>query len=165
MPTYEYRCTNGHDFEDFVLKMSAAKMELPCPTCGERGARRMSAGGGLLFKGSGFYITDYGKDGKKAAAAPGKPDSGRSEGSSSEGARAEGGKSDGAKAEGGKSEGGRSEGGRSEGGKAEGGKSNGGRAEGGKSDSARADAPKAEKAKTEAKATGSASSTPPKGAE
>ena len=69
MPTYEYRCANGHDFEEFVLRISAAKSELPCPSCGARGERRLSAGGGLLFKGSGFYITDYGKDGKKPAAA------------------------------------------------------------------------------------------------
>lgn len=69
MPTYEYRCQNGHDFEEFFLKISAAKSELPCPTCGERGERRVSAGGGLLFKGSGFYITDYGKDGKKTASS------------------------------------------------------------------------------------------------
>lgn len=72
MPTYEYRCENGHDFEEFFLKISAAKSELPCPVCGSRGERRVSAGGGLLFKGSGFYITDYGKDGKKAAPASGK---------------------------------------------------------------------------------------------
>lgn len=72
MPTYEYRCENGHDFEEFFLKISAAKSELPCPTCGSRGVRRLSAGGGLLFKGSGFYITDYGKDGKKSAASPAK---------------------------------------------------------------------------------------------
>lgn len=72
MPTYEYRCENGHDFEEFFLKMSTAKSELPCPTCGSRGVRRLSAGGGLLFKGSGFYITDYGKDGKKSAAVPAK---------------------------------------------------------------------------------------------
>ncbi|MEK7239031.1 MAG: FmdB family zinc ribbon protein, partial [Gemmatimonadota bacterium] len=68
MPTYEYRCTNGHGFEDFVLKMSDAKFQIPCPTCGERGERQLSAGGGLVFKGSGFYITDYGKDGKKPSA-------------------------------------------------------------------------------------------------
>jgi putative FmdB family regulatory protein len=85
MPTYEYRCPEGHEFEDFVLKMSDAKSELPCPTCGVVAARRMSAGSGLLFKGSGFYITDYGKDGKKdqraaaskseaAASAPAKSD-------------------------------------------------------------------------------------------
>ncbi|MBW7932487.1 MAG: zinc ribbon domain-containing protein [Gemmatimonadaceae bacterium] len=72
MPTYEYRCENGHDFEEFFLKISAAKSELPCPTCGARGERRLSAGGGLLFKGSGFYITDYGKDGKKSSASPSK---------------------------------------------------------------------------------------------
>ena len=72
MPTYEYRCPAGHEFEHFVLKISAAAGALPCPTCGAEAPRRMSAGGGLLFKGSGFYITDYGKDGKKdqrAAAA------------------------------------------------------------------------------------------------
>lgn len=65
MPTYEYRCPDGHDFEKFVLKISDAKAELACPTCGKPAGRRVSAGGGLLFKGSGFYITDYGKDGKK----------------------------------------------------------------------------------------------------
>lgn len=75
MPTYEYRCPKGHDFEDFVLKMSSAKPELPCPTCGEIGSRRLSAGGGLLFKGSGFYITDYGKDGKKDQRAAAKTES------------------------------------------------------------------------------------------
>jgi putative FmdB family regulatory protein len=65
MPTYEYRCPEGHDFEEFVLKISDARAELPCPTCGSVAPRRVSAGAGLLFKGSGFYITDYGKDGKK----------------------------------------------------------------------------------------------------
>jgi putative FmdB family regulatory protein len=65
MPTYEYRCPEGHDFEQFVLNMSKAAAELPCPVCGKLAARRISAGAGLVFKGSGFYITDYGKDGKK----------------------------------------------------------------------------------------------------
>jgi putative FmdB family regulatory protein len=82
MPTYEYRCPEGHEFEQFVLKISAAKSELACPTCGLVAPRRMSAGGGLLFKGSGFYITDYGKDGKKAqpTAASVKAGSGSAEG-------------------------------------------------------------------------------------
>jgi putative FmdB family regulatory protein len=86
MPTYEYRCPEGHDFEDFVLKMSDARSELPCPTCGKVAARRMSAGSGLLFKGSGFYITDYGKDGKKdqrTAAAKAESASKANESSSS----------------------------------------------------------------------------------
>ncbi len=65
MPTYEYRCPEGHESEDFVLKISDAKPEIVCPTCGAVATRRVSAGSGLLFKGSGFYITDYGKDGKK----------------------------------------------------------------------------------------------------
>jgi len=77
MPTYEYRCPDGHDFEKFTQKMSDAQSELSCPTCGKVASRRISAGGGLHFKGSGFYITDYGKDGKKdqrpAAKADGSP--------------------------------------------------------------------------------------------
>jgi putative FmdB family regulatory protein len=65
VPTYEYRCPAGHDFEHFVPRISEGTSTMACPTCGAIGERRISAGGGLLFKGSGFYITDYGKDGKK----------------------------------------------------------------------------------------------------
>jgi putative FmdB family regulatory protein len=75
MPTYEFRCPKGHEFEKFYRSISGAPLEVACPTCGLLAARQMSAGGGLVFKGSGFYITDYGKDGKKAQTA-------RSEGSS-----------------------------------------------------------------------------------
>ncbi|HEX6629302.1 MAG TPA: FmdB family zinc ribbon protein [Gemmatimonadaceae bacterium] len=70
MPTYEFRCPNGHEFEKFYRSISGAPSELPCPTCGKIAARQMSAGAGLHFKGSGFYITDYGKDGKKSQAPP-----------------------------------------------------------------------------------------------
>jgi len=62
MPTYEYRCAGGHEFELFQ-KMSD-KPRARCPECGRRASRKISAGAGLHFKGSGFYITDYGKDGK-----------------------------------------------------------------------------------------------------
>lgn len=65
MPTYEYRCPLGHDFEIFYRKMSLAPADVACPDCGRTAERMMSAGAGLVFKGSGFYITDYGKDGKK----------------------------------------------------------------------------------------------------
>ena len=79
MPTYEYRCPNGHDFEHFYSKISDSKSARPCPTCGAEAERRISGGAGLLFKGSGFYITDYGKDGKKDQAA--KPSSSGTTGS------------------------------------------------------------------------------------
>ena len=65
MPLYEYRCPEGHDFEKFYRSINAAPTEERCPECGEVANRLMSAAG-LVFKGSGFYITDYGKDGKKA---------------------------------------------------------------------------------------------------
>lgn len=65
MPTYEYRCPKGHEFEHFFRTISAAESTMKCPECGEIAERRVSGGSGLLFKGSGFYITDYGKDGKK----------------------------------------------------------------------------------------------------
>jgi len=69
MPTYDFACPAGHQFTRFYRKMSDAVAELPCPECGQPSARKISGGAGLLFKGSGFYITDYGKDGKKGAAA------------------------------------------------------------------------------------------------
>jgi putative FmdB family regulatory protein len=69
MPTYEFRCLKGHEFEKFYRSMSAAQLQVPCPTCGKTAERQVSAGAGLVFKGSGFYITDYGRDGKKAATS------------------------------------------------------------------------------------------------
>jgi putative FmdB family regulatory protein len=65
MPLYEFHCPNGHDFERFFRSISAAPPEVQCPECGAIAERRISAAG-FHFKGSGFYITDYGKDGKKA---------------------------------------------------------------------------------------------------
>jgi putative FmdB family regulatory protein len=70
MPTYEYRCPKGHDFEKFFRSIGSAPTEVACPVCGKIAERQLSAGGGLLFKGSGFYITDYGKDGKKSQTPP-----------------------------------------------------------------------------------------------
>ena len=69
MPTYEFRCPAGHEFEQFFRTMSSAPTEVACPQCGEKSERRISGGAGLMFKGSGFYITDYGKDGKKSQRA------------------------------------------------------------------------------------------------
>ena len=87
MPTYEYRCPNGHEFDRFFKTISAAAAELPCVECGEVAARQLSGGAGLLFKGSGFYLTDYGKnahrkdDGKTSKS---KPDGGGGESAKSE---------------------------------------------------------------------------------
>ena len=66
MPTYEYRCPScGTEFEKFQ-KMSDPPVA-ECPGCGAEAERRLSASG-LLFKGSGFYITDYRGEGYKKAA-------------------------------------------------------------------------------------------------
>ncbi len=68
MPTYEYACTDcSHEFEAF--QSITAKPIRKCPECGKRKVERLISGGaGLLFKGSGFYITDYRSDSYKEAA-------------------------------------------------------------------------------------------------
>ena len=67
MPTYEYKCPAGHTFEKFFPRMNDRR-HLPCPTCGKRAERVISGGAGLVFKGSGFYITDYKRAGEKRPA-------------------------------------------------------------------------------------------------
>ena len=57
MPTYEYRCPRGHEFE--VFQRISDDPAADCPECGEAAERMISAGAGFLFKGEGFYITDY----------------------------------------------------------------------------------------------------------
>ena len=68
MPTYEYRCPKGHEFE--VVQRITDRARAKCPRCGLVAERQMSGGAGLIFKGSGFYITDYGKDGKGPRKEP-----------------------------------------------------------------------------------------------
>lgn len=67
MPTYEYRCPKGHTF-DLFQKMSDDPVA-ECPECGAASDRMLSAGAGLLFKGEGFYITDYRSDSYRKAAS------------------------------------------------------------------------------------------------
>ena len=81
MPTYEFRCPDGHEFEKFYRKISDAVAEVPCPECGKIATRLVSGGAGLLFKGSGFYLTDYGKNAHRKAAPSGS-ESGKSGGDS-----------------------------------------------------------------------------------
>lgn len=72
MPTYNYRCPScGHQFEKFE-KMNA-RTRAKCPKCGTRAERLISGGTGLVFKGSGFYATDYKRSGTEKAAEGDKP--------------------------------------------------------------------------------------------
>ena len=65
MPTYEYKCPKcGTRFERF--QRMTAPPALPCPKCGTNAQRLISGGHGLVFKGSGFYETDYKRPGEKA---------------------------------------------------------------------------------------------------
>jgi len=58
MPTYEYECTScGHTFEKFQV-MTAEPLK-KCPKCSKKVRRLLGRGSGLIFKGSGFYSTDY----------------------------------------------------------------------------------------------------------
>jgi putative FmdB family regulatory protein len=104
MPTYEYRCPRGHEFERFYKTMSGAAMELPCPECQEIASRQLSGGAGLHFKGSGFYLTDYGKNAHRSSADGKKAEGQKAEGSKGEGSKGEGSKGEGSKGEGSKGE-------------------------------------------------------------
>ena len=77
MPTYEYKCEAcGHAFEKFQ-SIKAAPIR-KCPNCGKLKVKKLiSKGAGLIFKGSGFYITDYRSEGYKdqAKADTGEPKS------------------------------------------------------------------------------------------
>lgn len=96
MPTYEYRCRDcGCAFE--VFQRMSDRPAAPCPECGHGAERLISGGAGVLFKGDGFYITDYRSDAYRerareeaGAGAGNEAGSGSSEGAerSSEAAKA-----------------------------------------------------------------------------
>jgi putative FmdB family regulatory protein len=77
MPTYEYRCENGHGFE--VIQSMSDDPVTACPECGAA-VERVFHPVAVHFKGSGFYSTDYAGKGKSEAGAS------KDGGSSSEGA-------------------------------------------------------------------------------
>lgn len=68
MPTYDYRCSAcGHEFEEFQ-SITAAPLK-KCPACGKSKLQRLiGIGAGVIFKGSGFYETDYRSDSYKKSA-------------------------------------------------------------------------------------------------
>ena len=63
MPTYEYECTHCSKVFDIFQKMTDEPLEV-CPKCGKKIKRLITGGSGVIFKGSGFYATDYRKSGK-----------------------------------------------------------------------------------------------------
>ena len=96
MPTYDYECDAcGHTEEVFQGINDAVLTK--CPACGKKKYRRLfGSGAAIVFKGSGFYQTDYRSDGyKKAAAADKKPSDsgGSSDKKESKSKKSEGGKS------------------------------------------------------------------------
>ena len=70
MPTYDYECTKcGHTFDTFQ-SMSEAPLK-KCPECGQNRLKRLIGGGlGVIFKGSGFYVTDSRSSGSKNGKKP-----------------------------------------------------------------------------------------------
>ncbi len=85
MPTYDYECQAcGHSFE--LFQSMTAKVKRKCPECGKQTLKRLiGPGAGFLFKGDGFYITDYRSDSYKAGekAANSEPSSEKSKSSDS----------------------------------------------------------------------------------
>ncbi len=111
MPTYDYKCLDCGREVEYFHRMSEPPITI-CPNCQGRLTRLVSAGAGLIFKGSGFYITDYKKKNgsvgsaakaksngettpktnseKSETAAPTEKSSGESKSSSDRGAREDG---------------------------------------------------------------------------
>lgn len=84
MPTYWYRCQKcKHEFEEFQKITDNPVKE--CPKCGGLVLRVITGGAGLIFKGSGFYITDYRSDSYKKAETAEKSSSSSSSSSSKSG--------------------------------------------------------------------------------
>lgn len=91
MPTYGYECTScGHGFE--LFQKITAEPAKNCPKCGNRVRRLIGGGAGIIFKGSGFYTTDYKKSSTSAgngSSADQKKDSKESSGESAKSSSSE----------------------------------------------------------------------------
>ena len=91
MPTYDYVCDAcEHAFEEF--QMMSAKVLKKCPECGKAKLRRLiGTGAGVIFKGGGFYETDYRSDAYQKDAKADKPSESKSDGGKDGGAKKAGG--------------------------------------------------------------------------
>ena len=69
MPTYEYLCLKCKKKFEQLQSIKEAPLK-KCPKCGGKAERQIGGGAGLIFKGTGFYITDY----KNKASKPEKPE-------------------------------------------------------------------------------------------
>jgi len=72
MPTYEYECSNCKKVFEIFQKITDEPLKV-CPKCKKRIKRLIGGGSGVIFKGSGFYATDYrkpGKEGHKISSCP-----------------------------------------------------------------------------------------------
>ena len=89
MPTYDYECRAcGHTFEKF--QSITARPIRACPRCGQLKVRRLlGAGAGVIFRGSGFYQTDYRSDDYRKKADADKPSGGAGKSSSKDGSSKE----------------------------------------------------------------------------
>ncbi|MDP6397249.1 MAG: zinc ribbon domain-containing protein [Candidatus Marinimicrobia bacterium] len=74
MPTYEYSCNECRHIFEYFQKMTDDLLKV-CPECSGSVTRLIGGGSGLIFKGSGFYITDYKKKSKSTNSSDSKSDS------------------------------------------------------------------------------------------
>ena len=79
MPTYDYECSScGHRFE--LFEKVHEKGPKPCPKCGKKASRQLGTGAGVIFRGSGFHVTDYRKGSSTSSSGePAKKKTGRHE--------------------------------------------------------------------------------------
>ncbi len=93
MPTYEYECRScGHRFEAFQSIKDRPLRK--CPECGKGVKRLIGAGAGIIFRGSGFYETDYRSDDYRKKAEADKPSGGAGKSSSKDSNAKDSGKKD-----------------------------------------------------------------------
>ncbi len=81
MPTYTYQCENDHRYDAF--ESMSADPQTVCQECGGKVQRVIGGGAGIVFKGSGFYVTDYRKKSGGESKSGGSSGGGESSGSGS----------------------------------------------------------------------------------